>query len=135
MYLFTFVLLSLSSNTQGAFGKINEKYGQLWEGRHKRDIESKRAGLVGRGSICPLKTQGQKICRDWGFLSLSVCQTLWAEPGWCSEAGEKVYASGVKKEAWAMVVETGKEEELAWPSWRLGGSLGSYHKLTHSFGL
>lgn len=25
MYLFTFVLLSLSSNTQGTFGKINEK--------------------------------------------------------------------------------------------------------------
>lgn len=92
MYLFTFVLLSLFSNTQGTFGKINENYGQLWEGWHKRDVESKLAGLVGRGSICPLKTQGQKICRDWGFLSLSVCQTLWAEPGWCSEAGEKVYA-------------------------------------------
>lgn len=36
-----------------------------------------------------------------------------------------------------MVVETGKEkeEELAWPSWRLGRSLGSYPELTHFFGL
>lgn len=60
MYLFTFVLLSLSSNTQGAFGKINEKYGQLWEGRHKRDIESKRAGLVGRGKRVYLSSENSR---------------------------------------------------------------------------
>lgn len=60
MYLFTFVLLSLSANTQGAFGKINEKYGQLWEEWHKRDVEPKLAGLVGRGKRVYLSSENSK---------------------------------------------------------------------------
>lgn len=60
MYLFTFVLLSPSSNTQGTFGKINEKDGQLWGRWHKRDVESKLASLVGRGKRVSLSSENSR---------------------------------------------------------------------------